>query len=62
MDIQKAKVCLTPENEKSITITLFQDDVDQVAEKRKKHQKANAELYEMDAGDDVVPPKPVAHD
>ncbi|CAO4360202.1 unnamed protein product [Caenorhabditis nigoni] len=38
------------------------DDVDQVAEKRKKHQKANAELYEMDVGHDVVPPKPVSHD
>uniref|UniRef100_A0A8R1EJN0 Uncharacterized protein n=1 Tax=Caenorhabditis japonica TaxID=281687 RepID=A0A8R1EJN0_CAEJA len=35
------------------------DDVDEVAEKRKKHEKANAELYEMNANDDVIPPKPV---
>ncbi|CAL2030258.1 hypothetical protein CAEBREN_32534 [Caenorhabditis brenneri] len=38
------------------------DDVDQVAEKRKKHQKANAELYDLDDSHDIVPPKPVAHD
>ncbi|CAB03443.3 Amiloride-sensitive sodium channel [Caenorhabditis elegans] len=38
------------------------DDVDQVAEKRKKHQKANAELYEMDTAHDIVPPKPHSND
>lgn len=56
MDIKKAKVTIICG---FLFIFSFQDDVDEVAEKRKKHQKANAELYEMDARDDVVPPKPV---